>query len=159
MYTLLETQLETMAAGEEPALSRLCNILALLYNEVPAISWCGLYLYQKDAAAAWLGPFQGKPACLLIPLGKGVVGTALATRTIQNVPDVHAFKGHIACDSASRSELVIPLEDEGKLLGVLDLDSDQPAAFEPALQQVCEKAAALLAPLVVQAFFPASKDQ
>ena len=108
--------------GDEPdVVANLANISSLLFNELSDINWAGFYLY-KDAQLV-LGPFQGRPACIRIPMGKGVCGTAAQTLTIQRITDVHDFPGHIACDAASNSEIVLPLVVNGKLFGVLDIDA------------------------------------
>ena len=121
-YALLQRQLESLLEGETHWLANLANTSALLFSELEALNWVGFYL--REGSELVLGPFQGKPACVRIPLGKGVCGTAAVKREAIVVPDVHAFPGHIACDAASRSELVIPMiTPEGQLLGVLDLDS------------------------------------
>lgn len=121
-YALLQRQLESLLEGETHWLANLANTSALLFSELEALNWVGFYL--REGSELVLGPFQGKPACVRIPLGKGVCGTAAVKREVIVVPDVHAFPGHIACDAASRSELVIPMiTPEGQLLGVLDLDS------------------------------------
>lgn len=129
MYALLEKQAESLGEGVTSPLPILANAAALLWQTLPEINWAGFYLLKGDELL--LGPFQGKIACTRIALGKGVCGTAAATREIQVVPDVHRFPGHIACDSASASEIVLPLEDgEGRLLGVLDIDSPVPGRFD-----------------------------
>ena len=108
--------------GDEPdVVANLANISSLLFNELSDINWAGFYLY-KDAQLV-LGPFQGRPACIRIPMGKGVCGTAAQTLTIQRIKDVHDFPGHIACDAASNSEIVLPLVVNGELFGVLDIDA------------------------------------
>jgi len=114
---------------------------ALLYHALPDVNWAGLY-FLKDGELV-LGPFQGRPACVRIALGKGVCGTAAARRESVVVPDVHAFPGHIACDPASRSELVVPLIRDGALLGVLDLDSPTAGRFDEADRTGCEALAAV----------------
>lgn len=121
-YALLKRQLASLLEGEDHWLPNLANTSALLYEELPDLNWAGFYLLT--AGELVLGPFQGKPACVRIALGRGVCGTAAQRRESIVVPDVHAFPGHIACDAASRSELVIPIiAQDGRLLGVLDLDS------------------------------------
>ncbi len=119
-YDLLKEQL--IALSEESApLSALCNAAALLYNAMQDINWAGFYIRMEDTLH--LGPFQGKPACTQIPLGRGVCGTAARTQALQLVPDVALFPGHIACDSASRSEIVVPIVLNQSVWGVLDIDS------------------------------------
>lgn len=126
LYHLLHQQMNTLA--EATPLPSLCNCSALLWDALRDINWCGFYLLRDQTLI--LGPFQGKVACTSIPVGRGVCGTAAATRTIQLVPDVHAFPGHIACDSASNSEIVIPMLKDGRLLGVLDIDSPLKSRFD-----------------------------
>ncbi len=121
-YRMLQRQLQSLLEGETHWLANLANTSALLFSELDDLNWVGFYLREGEELI--LGPFQGKPACVRIPLGKGVCGTAAAEGKVLVVPDVHAFPGHIACDAASRSEVVIPLmTSEGRLLGVLDVDS------------------------------------
>ena len=115
---------------------------AVIYHGLPDLNWAGFYL-MKDGELV-LGPFQGKPACIRIPLGKGVCGTAAETRASQVVPDVHAFPGHIACDAASRSELVVPLVVGDRVIGVLDLDSPSPNRFDHQDREGCEKLVSIL---------------
>lgn len=120
-YATLNAQLASLVEGIPHPLANLSNAAALLWDSLGGINWAGFYLLEGDTLV--LGPFQGKPACIEIPLTKGVCGAAARTDTTQLVPDVHAFPGHIACDSASRSEIVVPLHKEGKVMGVLDIDS------------------------------------
>lgn len=142
-YSLLCQQLESLTEGIPYPIANLANASALLYENLPDLNWAGFYLRQEEALI--LGPFQGRPACIRIPWGKGVCGTAAARDETLVVPDVHAFPGHIACDSASRSEIVVPLHDrEGKVIGVLDLDSPQLSRFGPQDQTGLEAFAALL---------------
>lgn len=126
-YDLLHAQLVTLLEGESDALANTANFVALLYNGVTRLNWLGVYLLRGDDLV--LGPFQGRPACTRIPLGKGVCGTAAALRATQLVDDVHDFDGHIVCDPASRSELVVPLLSGTDLVGVLDIDSPRKARF------------------------------
>lgn len=126
LYHLLHQQMNALA--EATPLPSLCNCSALLWDALRDINWCGFYLLRDQTLI--LGPFQGKIACTSIPLGRGVCGTAAATLAIQLVPDVHAFPGHIACDSASNSEIVIPMVKDGLLLGVLDIDSPLKSRFD-----------------------------
>jgi L-methionine (R)-S-oxide reductase len=128
-YRELHAQLTALLAGERDGLANCANLCALLYEALPDLNWAGFYFLR--GAELVLGPFQGKVACVRIALGSGVCGTAAARRETVIVADVHAFPGHIACDSASRSEIVVPLLHEGRLLGVLDLDSPRPARFDP----------------------------
>jgi L-methionine (R)-S-oxide reductase len=127
-YREVHQQLTALFAGERNALANTANMSALLYEALPNLNWAGFYLLQKDELV--LGPFQGKVACVRIALGRGVCGTAAERRETLIVADVNAFPGHIACDAASRSEIVVPLVKEGRLLGVLDLDSPQLARFD-----------------------------
>ena len=120
-YQLLQRQAEGLIEANVPRVTNFANYVALLGFSLPNINWVGVYLLEGETL--YLGPFQGLPACTTIPLGQGVCGTAATTKTTLNVKDVHQFEGHIACDSASNSELVIPLIKEGELLGVLDIDS------------------------------------
>jgi L-methionine (R)-S-oxide reductase len=127
-YRELIGQAEALLDRETDALANAANFAALLYHSLPDINWAGFYFYRGGELV--VGPFQGKPACVRIAMGKGVCGTAAQRRTPIVVPDVNAFPGHIACDSASRSEIVIPLVEADRLLGVLDLDSPTPARFD-----------------------------
>lgn len=120
-YEQLISQAKSLVSGEHDLIANMANISALLFNNLEDINWAGFYLYKEEQLV--LGPFQGQPACIRIPLGKGVCGTSADTRTVQRIADVHEFDGHIACDAASNSEIVIPLVLEDKLLGVLDIDS------------------------------------
>ena len=127
-YGLLAAQLDALAQGEELRLPVLANATALLMQEMPDVSWAGFYLADEQEQLV-LGPFQGKVACMRIDWGKGVCGTAAAQDATQLVPNVHEFAGHIACDSASNSEVVVPIHQDGKVVGVLDLDSTSLARF------------------------------
>ena len=120
-YDLLESQAVALLRDEPDALASAANFVALLYNALDDVNWLGIYVLREDELV--LGPFQGQPACVHIAVGKGVCGTAAATLETQRVADVHAFPGHIACDAASRSEIVVPLVIDGSLVGVLDIDS------------------------------------
>lgn len=130
LYPLLMKQLEGLIDSAPLPLPVLSNAAALLWEALPDINWAGFYLSKKDTL--YLGPFQGKVACTVIPVGCGVCGTAAQTRMIQVVKDVSQFPGHIVCDSASRSEIVIPLCKDDQLLGVLDIDSPSLARFDDA---------------------------
>jgi GAF domain-containing protein len=143
LYRDLLAALDALTAGEPDAVANMANAAALLWQYLPDLNWAGFYRLVDGELV--LGPFQGKAACIRIAIGKGVCGTAAATRETQLVPDVHAFPGHIACDAASRSELVVPLVAGGRLLGVLDLDSPLPARFDAEDARGCEAFAALLA--------------
>ena len=126
-YALLAAQLEALLSGERDFIANAAQFSAFLYNQVDDLNWAGFYL-NRDGELV-LGPFQGQVACVRIAFGRGVCGAAAASLQTQRVEDVHAFPGHIACDSASNSELVIPLVKEGRLIGVLDLDSPKLARF------------------------------
>jgi L-methionine (R)-S-oxide reductase len=143
LYRDLLAALDALTAGEPDGVANMANAAALLWDWLPDLNWAGFYRLVDGELV--LGPFQGKPACIRIPIGQGVCGTAAATLETQVVPDVHAFPGHIACDAASRSELVVPIVTAGRLLGVLDLDSPTPARFDAADAAGCEAVAALLA--------------
>lgn len=127
LYDALDAQLQVIMAGERDLIANAANCAALLYHTLPDVNWAGFYFLRGDELV--VGPFQGKPACVRIAVGKGVCGTAAATRTTQVVADVNAFPGHIACDAASRSEIVVPLIAGDELIGVLDIDSPVPARF------------------------------
>ena len=126
-YDTLCARLRALTEDVPYPISNLANAAALLWQELPDINWAGFYLMNDNVL--YLGPFQGKPACIEIPLGKGVCGTAAAENSTQLVPDVHAFPGHIACDSASNSEIVLPIGKDGAVWGVLDIDSPTFARF------------------------------
>jgi L-methionine (R)-S-oxide reductase len=127
-YRQLRGQMSALFAGERDGLANAANMAALLYEALPNLNWAGFYFLRGRELV--LGPFQGKVACVRIALGQGVCGTVAERRETVIVPDVHAFPGHIACDAASRSEIVVPLVQDGRLLGVLDLDSPQLARFD-----------------------------
>jgi GAF domain-containing protein len=129
-YRDLVRDLAALLAGERDLVANAANTAALLYDALPGLNWAGFYLYKSGELV--LGPFQGKPACVRIAIGKGVCGTAAERRETVIVEDVHAFPGHIACDSASNSEIVVPLLRGTELLGVLDLDSPDHARFGAA---------------------------
>jgi GAF domain-containing protein len=131
-YPELARSLAALLAGEPNLVSCAANTVALLYQALADLNWVGFYLLDPASGDLLVGPFQGKPACVRIPLGRGVCGTAAAQRRTLVVPDVHAFPGHIACDAASNSELVVPVIDAGRLIGVLDLDSPLPGRFDAA---------------------------
>jgi GAF domain-containing protein len=129
LYATLVEQMRALLAGERDRVANAANFSALVYDAVPDLNWAGFYFF--DGAELVVGPFQGKPACVRIALGKGVCGTAAATRATQVVPDVDAFPGHIPCDSASRSEIVVPIvAPDGALIGVFDVDSPTLARFD-----------------------------
>jgi GAF domain-containing protein len=127
-YRELQGQLAALFAGERNALANMANMSAVLYEALPQVNWVGFYLLHGRELV--LGPFQGKVACVRIAMGSGVCGAAAERRETVIVEDVHAFPGHIACDAASRSEIVVPLIQDGRLLGVLDLDSPELARFD-----------------------------
>ncbi len=129
-------QLESLVQGVPYRIANLANASALLYTSFDRLNWAGFYLMEEGKLV--LGPFQGKPACIVIPVGKGVCGTAVQEDAVQCVPDVHLFPGHIACDSASRSELVIPIHQGGQVIGVLDLDSPEMERFSAEDQVMME---------------------
>lgn len=141
-YPLLDRQLRLLAEEDPGYIPLLSNAAAVLYDALPALNWAGFYLMRDGRLV--LGPFQGKPACIHIALGKGVCGTAAAEDRTLRVPDVHQFPGHIACDSASNSEIVIPLHAQGQVIGVLDIDSPQPDRFSEADQAGLEMLARTL---------------
>lgn len=128
LYRDLARSVVALCEGERDALANLANATALANQALDAINWCGFYLLRGGELV--LGPFQGKPACVRIPLGKGVCGTAAERRETLVVPDVLAFPGHIACDAASRSEIVVPIVANGALVGVFDVDAPRPARFD-----------------------------
>jgi GAF domain-containing protein len=141
-YRALNAQLAGLFAGERNGLANAANMCALLYQVLPDVNWVGFYFMQQGELV--LGPFQGKVACVRIALGRGVCGTAAKQREVLVVPDVNAFPGHIACDSASRSEIVVPLVFKGRLLGVLDVDSPQLGRFDAQDREGLKAAADLL---------------
>ncbi|MBR9977354.1 MAG: GAF domain-containing protein [Bacteroidetes bacterium] len=140
----LLAQLDALLVQGEPPLTLMANMASLLYWSLPDINWIGFYLLDDDQL--YLGPFHGKPACSVLPLGKGVCGTVALNRRLLNVPDVGSFPGHISCDDASQSELVLPLQYGSKFWGVLDVDSPVPERFDKVTQDFFEQAAAMLAP-------------
>ena len=125
----LTEQARALLAGQTDVVANAANLSALIYLAMEDVNWAGFYFYRDGRLL--VGPFQGRPACVEIPLGKGVCGTAAETREVQRVADVHAFDGHIACDVDSRSEIVLPLVRNGELIGVLDIDSPVPDRFGP----------------------------
>lgn len=125
--------------GEKNQVANLANLSALFYQMIPGLNWAGFYLWDEADGELVLGPFQGKPACIRINPKRGVCGKAFSTREVQRVADVHAFAGHIACDPASRSELVVPMLLEGECVGVLDLDAPVENHFSPELSQELEE--------------------
>jgi len=141
-YRALHAQLAAVLTGEADGLANTANMAALLYQVLPGLNWAGFYFLRQGGLV--LGPFQGKVACIRIALGRGVCGTAAQRRETIVVPDVHAFPGHIACDAASRSEIVVPLVQQGRVRGVLDLDSPLPSRFDAEDAAGLEAAVALL---------------
>ena len=141
-YRELASQLSGLLHDERNFIANAANLSALVFDLVPDLNWAGFYFLRPNDELV-LGPFQGKVACVRIPVGKGVCGAAAAQRQTMLVPDVHAFPGHIACDAASRSELVVPLVKDGRVLGVLDLDSPSPNRFDAEDQAGLEVLAAI----------------
>ena len=142
LYRELLAALDALTAGEPDAIANMANAAALLWEYLPELNWAGFY--RNLGGTLVLGPFQGRAACIRIPFGKGVCGTAAATGTSQCVADVHAFPGHIACDAASAAELVVPVMADGRLIGVLDLDSPTAGRFDAEDRAGCERLMALL---------------
>jgi GAF domain-containing protein len=142
LYRDLATQLRALLEGESDPVANAANAAALIYHALPDLNWAGFYFLKGGELV--LGPFQGKPACVRIAVGKGVCGTALAKDKSIVVPDVDAFPGHIACDSASRAELVVPLRRGEAPFGVLDLDSPSPGRFDEADRLGCEALVCIL---------------
>ena len=143
LYRQLYEAADALTAGESDAVANMANIAALLWENLPDLNWAGFY--RNVGGELVLGPFQGRPACIRIAFGKGVCGTAAATLEPQLVEDVHAFAGHIACDSASGAELVVPIVDGDRLIGVLDLDSPLRGRFDTEDLSGCVALARLLA--------------
>jgi GAF domain-containing protein len=129
-YAAMQAELRAIFAGEDDAIANMANCAAMLFWNLPRLNWAGFYLFKKGELV--LGPFQGKPACIRIALGRGVCGTAAAGKRTLVVPDVHCFPGHIACDAQSQSEIVVPLLAGDRLLGVMDLDSPDVRCFDAA---------------------------
>ena len=149
LYQDLIADLTALIDGERDWVANLANAAAVVFNGLPDLNWAGFYLLRDQTLV--LGPFQGKPACVRIEVGRGVCGTAAKERRSVLVPDVHAFPGHIACDSASQSELVVPMIQDGRVLGVLDLDSPSLARFDADDQIGCER----LVSVLVRCLWPA----
>jgi L-methionine (R)-S-oxide reductase len=141
LYRDLTEQLAALLAGETDLVANAANMAALIYHGLPDLNWAGFYFRKGEELV--LGPFQGKPACVRIPIGQGVCGTAASRAATVLVADIHDFPGHIARDPESRSELVVPLIEAGSVLGVLDLDSPLIARFDGADQQGCERLVAV----------------
>ncbi len=141
LYDLLEAQAKALCAAETDPVANAANLSALLFNGLERVNWAGFYFLRGETLV--VGPFQGKPACVRIPLGRGVCGTAAANREAQVVADVNAFDGHIACDADSRSEIVLPLIRDGRVLGVLDIDAPVPGRFDADDRAGLERIAAI----------------
>ena len=143
MYRDLASAIQGLVAGETDAVANMANAAAVIWETLPDINWVGFY--RNVDGELVLGPFQGRPACIRIPFGTGVCGVAAATRQVQRIEDVHAFPGHIACDSASNSELVVPIIRDGELIAVLDIDSPKHARFTEEDEAGCVRLAEILA--------------
>jgi GAF domain-containing protein len=143
LYRDLASALEGLIAGEPDPIANMANAIALIWETLPDLNWAGFY--RNVGGELVVGPFQGRPACIRIPFGQGVCGTAAATLQVQRIDDVHAFPGHIACDAASNSEIVVPIVRGGELLAVLDLDSPKKARFTPEDEAGCVGLAEILA--------------
>ena len=146
LYADLLSAIDAITNDEPDAIANMANVAALIWEHVPGLNWSGFYRMVDSELV--LGPFQGKAACIRIAIGKGVCGAAAATLETQRIEDVHAFPGHIACDAASQSELVVPIVHHGKLLAVLDLDSPHLARFDVEDQAGMEEICALIAPRI-----------
>ena len=142
LYRELVSAADALTAGEADAVANMANVAALIWQLVPRLNWAGFYRVQGGELV--LGPFAGKPACIRIAIGQGVCGAAAASGTTHVVPDVHAFPGHIACDAASRSELVVPVLRDGAVIAVIDLDSPEPGRFDTEDARGLEALAGLL---------------
>ncbi|MFD2673473.1 GAF domain-containing protein [Marinicrinis sediminis] len=149
-YAMLNKQLEALLDGEQNAIANLANSSALLMQALSDINWAGFYLWETHSSQLVLGPFQGLPACVRIDSGKGVCGTAFERRQTMRVANVHQFPGHIACDAASQSEIVIPLVREGQAIGVLDIDSPSVNRFSEVDQAGLEAFVQTLMPFLEQ---------
>ncbi|MBQ7646238.1 MAG: GAF domain-containing protein [Clostridia bacterium] len=145
-YEMLIKQADSLVRGVPHFYANLANVSALIYSALGNVNWAGFYLLEGDRLI--LGPFQGDVACVEIPVGKGVCGTAVAQNSTQIVPDVHLFPGHIACDSASRSEIVVPVRKNGKVISVLDIDSPELSRFTQADKEGLEKLVSVLEELI-----------
>ncbi|HEX6742494.1 MAG TPA: GAF domain-containing protein [Sphingomicrobium sp.] len=143
LYRDLASALEGLVAGEPDPIANMANAAALIWESLPDLNWAGFY--RNLGRELVLGPFQGRPACIRIPFGQGVCGAAAASLQVQRIDDVHAFPGHIACDSASNSELVVPIVRDGALIAVLDLDSPNKARFTAEDEAGCVRLAEILA--------------
>ncbi len=143
LYRDLAAALEALIADEPDAVANMANAAGLIWESLPDLNWAGFY--RNVGGELVLGPFQGRPACIRIPFGQGVCGVAAETRQVQRVDDVHAFPGHIACDAASESEIVMPIVRDGELIAVLDLDSPKKARFTEEDEAGCVRLAEILA--------------
>ena len=143
LYADLSSALGGLVAGEPDGIANMANAAALIWETLPDVNWVGFY--RNVGGELVLGPFQGRPACIRIPFGQGVCGEAAASRQVQRIDDVHAFPGHIACDSASNSEIVIPILRDSELLGVLDIDSPSHGRFDVEDEAGCVRLAEILA--------------
>ncbi|WP_220265440.1 GAF domain-containing protein [Enterobacter sp. Colony194] len=154
-YADLNRDFQALMTGETSALATLSNTSALLFERLDGVNWAGFYLLEGDTLV--LGPFQGKIACVRIPVGRGVCGTAVVTNSVQRVEDVHAFDGHIACDSASNAEIVLPITVNQQIIGVLDIDSTVFGRFqaedEQGLRELVERLETVLAGTDYKKFF------
>jgi len=142
LYRDLASALESLVTGEPDPIANMANASALIFETLPDVNWVGFY--RNVSGELVVGPFQGRPACIRIPFGSGVCGAAAATRQVQRIDDVHAFPGHIVCDSASNSEIVVPLIRDGELIGVLDIDSPTTGRFTEEDEAGCTRLAAIL---------------
>ena len=142
LYRDLASALEGLVAGEPDGIANMANAAALIFESLPDVNWVGFY--RNIGGELVLGPFQGRPACIRIKFGEGVCGAAAATRQVQRVDDVNAFPGHIACDSASNSEIVVPLIRDGELIGVLDIDSPKTGRFTEEDEAGCVRLGEIL---------------
>jgi len=142
MYRDLASALEGLITGEPDPIANMANAAGLIFETLPDVNWAGFY--RNVGGELVLGPFQGRPACIRIAFGSGVCGVAAETRQVQRIDDVHAFAGHIACDSASNSEIVVPLIRDGELLGVLDIDSPKPGRFTEEDEAGCVRLGEIL---------------
>ncbi len=143
-YAELGASLQALLAGESDFIACAANTASLIFTSLPAINWAGFYLAEPSSGDLLVGPFQGKPACVRIPIGKGVCGTAAERRETLIVADVHAFPGHIACDAASNSEIVVPMVRDDQLIGVLDIDSPAHGRFDRSDAEGLERVVAIL---------------
>jgi len=142
LYRDLASALESLVTGEPDPIANMANASALIFETLPDVNWVGFY--RNVSGELVVGPFQGRPACIRIPFGSGVCGAAAATRQVQRIDDVHAFPGHIACDSASNSEIVVPLIRDGELIGVLDIDSPNTGRFTEEDEAGCVRLGEIL---------------